>query len=291
MGIEPTPPELDLRAPRRRRRELNALLWLCGWGGLTAIALTALVITSQTETANERLRRVFAANESSAVARMPPRVAQLETETQRLAAQIRALNTGSDRLTGRIALLESSIDDMTGAIKKQAAATAAALAAKATSPPPSVLATTTPAPSNPPGTNSTMAATEIPEAVTPASSKPEPTNAQTVPLPVARVATVSITRPEPAPTVQNDFGLDLGGGATIDSIRQRWITVKANFGPLLSGMHPLAARDHRPGATGYRLVVGPLPNSAVAMGLCAHFSAARAACRAVKFDGEQIAQQ
>jgi hypothetical protein len=290
MAIESIPPKPDARAPRRRRRELNALLWLFGWGGVTAIALTALAITSQTETAGERLRRVFATNESSAIARMPPRVAQLETETQRLAAQIRALNSDRDRLAGRIALLESSIDDMTGAIKKQAAATAAALAAKATPPAPIAPATTPPAQSNPPGGNSTMATTDTPIPAPP-PAKSDLTSAQAVPLPVARVATVSITRPEPLPTTQNDFGLDLGGGATIESVRQRWITVKANFGPLLSGMHPLAALDQRTGATGYRLVVGPLPNSAAATGLCAHFSAARTACRAVKFDGEQIAQQ
>jgi hypothetical protein len=291
MAIESTPPEPDLRAPRRRRRELNSLLWLCGWGGVTAIALTALAITSQTETAGERLRRIFATNEASAIARMPPRVAQLETETQLLAAQIRALNTDRDRLLGRVALLESSIDDMTGAIKKQAAATAAALAAKATPPAPSAPATTPPAPSNPPAGNSTMATTETPGAAAPPPPKADLTSAQAVPLPVARVATVSITRPETPPTTQNDFGLDLGGGATIESVRQRWIVVKANFGPLLSGMHPLAAREQRQGATGYRLVVGPLPNSAAAAGLCAHFNAARTACRAVKFDGEQIAQQ
>jgi hypothetical protein len=291
MAIESTPAEPDLRAPRRRRRELNSLLWLCGWGGVTAIALTALAITSQTETAGERLRRIFATNEASAIARMPPRVAQLEAETQLLAAQIRALNTDRDRLIGRVALLESSIDDMTGTIKKQAAATAAALAAKATPPAPSAPATTPPAPSNPPAGNSTMATTETPGAATPPPPKADLTSAQAVPLPVARVATVSITRPETPPTTQNDFGLDLGGGATIESVRQRWIMVKANFGPLLSGMHPLAAREQRQGATGYRLVVGPLPNSAAAAGLCAHFNAARTACRAVKFDGEQIAQQ
>jgi hypothetical protein len=291
MAIESTPAEPDLRAPRRRRRELNSLLWLCGWGGVTAIALTALAITSQTETAGERLRRIFASNEASAIARMPPRVAQLETETQLLAAQIRALNTDRDRLLGRVALLESSIDDMTGTIKKQAAATAAALAAKATPPAPSAPATTPPAPSNPPAGNSTMATTETPGAAAPPPPKADLTSAQAVPLPVARVATVSITRPETPPTTQNDFGLDLGGGATIESVRQRWIVVKANFGPLLSGMHPLAAREQRQGATGYRLVVGPLPNSAAAAGLCAHFNAARTACRAVKFDGEQIAQQ
>ena len=56
-------------------------------------------------------------------------------------------------------------------------------------------------------------------------------------------------------------------------------------------MYPLAAREHRPGGAGYRLVVGPLPNSMAATGLCAHFSAARTACRAVKFEGDQIAQQ
>jgi hypothetical protein len=291
MAIESAPPEPDLRAPRRRRRELNSLLWLCGWGGVTAIALTALAITSQTETASERLGRVFGTNQASAIARMPPRVAQLETETQLLAAQIRTLSADRDRLIGRVALLESGIDDVTGAIKKQAAATAAVLAARATPPAPSVSATTPAPASNASPGNSTMAATETPDAAAPLPPKADLTSAQSVPLPVARVATVSITKTETAPTTQNDFGLDLGGGATIESVRQRWLTVKANFGPLLSGMHPLAAREQRQVATGYRLVVGPLPNSAAAAGLCAHFNAARTACRAVKFDGEQIAQQ
>lgn len=99
-------------------------------GRRDGFALIALTITSQTETANER--RIFASGETSAIAGMPPRVAQLESETQLLVAQVRALTTERDRLSGRIALLESSIDDMSGAIKKQAAATAAVLAARVT---------------------------------------------------------------------------------------------------------------------------------------------------------------
>jgi len=114
MALEPPPPEPALRNPRRRSRELTSLLWLCGWGGVTAAALAALAIASQTETASERLRYIFASNESSAIARMPPRVAQLESETQILAGQVRALSTDRDRLAGRIALLESTIDEMTG---------------------------------------------------------------------------------------------------------------------------------------------------------------------------------
>src|SRR5947207_15971970 len=100
MAIEQTPLEPDLRDPSRRRRELKPRLWLCGWGGLTALALTILAITSQTETANQRLRRIFASNESSAIARIPPRVDQLESETQLLAAQVRALIVERERLAG-----------------------------------------------------------------------------------------------------------------------------------------------------------------------------------------------
>jgi hypothetical protein len=131
MALELTPPEPGSRNPRRRVRELSSLLWLCGWGCVTAIALAALAITSQTEIASDQ---IFATNESSAIARMPSRMTQLESETQILAAQIRTLSIERDRLAGRIALLESTIDDMTGTIKKQAAATAAALAASAPQP-------------------------------------------------------------------------------------------------------------------------------------------------------------
>jgi len=134
MASEPASAEIDLREPRKRGRDFSTLLWLCGWGLATAVALSALAITSQTQTATDRLRSIFASSEPSAVAQMPPRVAQLELETQMLTAQVRALNADRDRLAGRIALLQSSVDDMTGAIKRQAAATAAVLATRAAAP-------------------------------------------------------------------------------------------------------------------------------------------------------------
>ena len=289
MAIEQTPTEPDLRAPRRRRRELNSLLWLCGWGGFTAVALTALAIASQTETASERLRHIFAMNKSSAIARMPPRVTQLETETQRLAAQVRALTTDRDRLAGRIAATRKQYRRHDGGHQKAGCRDCSRPCGQGTS---------TDAKRTGHRTAGKSARDEcqhrrdgdagfrrVPR------TQGRPGAPQAVPLPPARVATVSITGPDPPAAKQDDFGLDLGGGGTIDAVRQRWSTVKANFGPLLSGMHPLAAHDQRPGVPGYRLVVGPLPNSVAASGLCAHFSAARTACRPVKFDGEPIAQQ
>ena len=289
MALEQTSSEPASRHARGRARELGSLIWLCGWGCVTAVALTALVITTQTETAGERLRHIFVASESSAIARMPPRIAHLESETQTLAAQVRALSTERDRLAGRIALLESTIDDMTGTIKKQAAATAAALAASASPAAPGGTAGAPAVPSNSTEPNAAVTPTRV---ATIAITRPqnEDTASQPTPPPPTRVATTTVNEPAPPTPNQNEFGLDLGGG-TMEAVRQRWTTVKANFGPLLSGMHPLATRDNRPGATGYRLVVGPLPNSAAASGLCAHFTAARTACRAVKFDGDPVVPQ
>jgi hypothetical protein len=245
----------------------------------TAVALSALALTSQTQTATDRLRSIFAISEPSGVAQMPPRIAQLELETQMLTEQVRGLNADRDRLAGRIAVLQSSVDDMTGAIKRQAAATAAVLAARAAAP-----ASQTQPSIAPPVAGATPAAA-APEA------KTDLVITSSVPLPPARAAAAQAAAgPEPAAST-SEFGLDLGAASTLDGVQQRWTTVKANFGPLLSNLHPLAAPERRQGKTGYRLVVGPLPNSPAATGLCAHFNAAHTPCRAVKFEGEQIAQR
>ena len=176
MAIEPAPVEINLREPRKSGRDFSALLWLCGWGVATAVALSALALTSQTQTATDRLRSIFAVSEPSAVAQMPPRVAQLELETQMLTEQVRALNADRDRLAGRIALLQSSVDDMTGAIKRQAAATAAVLAARAAAP-----ASQTQPSIAPPVAGATPVAA-APEA------KTDPVITSSVPLPPARAA-------------------------------------------------------------------------------------------------------
>ena len=78
MAIEQAPPQHDGRVARGRRRDIQTFLWLCGWGGATALALIVFAVASQTKTATERLRQIFALNEPSAVAELPPRIAQLE---------------------------------------------------------------------------------------------------------------------------------------------------------------------------------------------------------------------
>lgn len=288
MAIEQAPVEINLREPSKRGRDFSALLWLCGWGVATAVALGALAITSQTKTATERLRSIFAISEPTAVAQIPPRVAQLEVETQILAERVRALSADRDRLAGRVGLLESSVDDMTGTIKRQAAATAAALAARTAHP------AFQPQPATAPAVGAASAAPPAKPApiVAAPEVKADPVTTSSVPLPPERASAAQASAEAATPAANsNEFGLDLGGASTLDGVQQRWTAVKANFGPLLSGLHPLAAPERRQGKTGYRLVVGPLPNSPAAAGLCAHFNAAHTACRAVKFEGDQIAQR
>ena len=110
----------------------------------------------------------------------------------------------------------------------------------ASAPPAPQLTTTTPP----------AAAVATPEA------KTDPLTTSSVPLPPARAAAAQASAGQEPAASTNEFGLDLGGAPTLDAIQQRWMTMKASFGPLLSGLHPLAAPERRQGKAGYRLVVG-----------------------------------
>lgn len=312
MAIEIEPPEPDLSNIRKHLRPTPSLRRLFGWGGLASLALGALAIVSQTKSGSERLQLAIAA-----VAIEPVRVVEKDAETRRLEAKLRALEADRDRLTSRIASLERNLDDMTGSIKKQAeqmapASPAPAIAAPATVAPviaapatvapaaaPSVAVNTPPA--EPPATHTTppMAAPQ-PSASQPSASQASAAQIQSatptaepiaepVPLPPVRVASAPAVEPAAAPA-RFQFGIDLGGAANVDGLRARWAAVKANFGPLLGGLHPVAARDRRTGSTDYRLVVGPLPNVSAARQLCERF-AGQTACRPAKYDGEALVQR
>ncbi len=268
MAIEPAPVEINLREPRKRERDFSALLWLCGWGVATAVALSALAITSQTQTATDRLRSIFAVSEPTGVAQMPPRIAQLELETKMLTEQVRALNADRDRLAGRIALLQSSVDDMTGAIKRQAAATAACPCRTSGSPRIAAAAEHCPVGGRcDPGHCCARSQNRFRHHLICSSA------ART------RRGCAGGRRARTAGKHERVRPRSRRAHRRCEGVQQRWTTVKANFGPLLSNLHPLAAPERRHGKPGYRLVVGPLPNSPAATGLCAHFNAAHTPCR------------
>jgi len=109
-----------------------------------------------------------------------------------------------------------------------------------------------------------------------------PASAQHVPQPPV---------PPRAVAARHEYGIELGVAPNVEKLRQRWAAVKANHGPLLEGLQPIAVRETRPGAKHVRLIAGPMPNLAAARQACARLVAARAACRPARFSAALVIQQ
>jgi hypothetical protein len=324
MALKIAPADIATRAADRvppQRFAMRSLWRLCGWGGAAAVALTAVALVSQTEVGEKRIRLALAAQPDRVLAaadipaQSPAAAPANDAELRRLAAAVRSLTADRDRLNARVAGLERNLDDMTGSIKAVEQATVATQAAKVPvrerTAAPAVGAPKTAAP------QAAESQTAQPKAVTPlVSTAPlafapvaHETNAAVqsaaaappvevlVPLPPVRIASAepseaaAATSAAPLPP-KHEYGIDLGGAGTVEALGTQWAAVKANFGPLLAGLHPIASvRQRRPIGVDYRLIVGPLPSVASAARLCARFIAVRVSCHAAKFEGEQLAER
>jgi hypothetical protein len=297
MAAKIAAPEPDLPNIRKHLGAPRRFWRLLGWAGAACLALAAVVLTSQTEAGSQRLRlaldsmsdpvRVFAQIPS----RPDETKAASNAETQRLALQVRDLTADREKLNARIATLEHNLEDMTGSIKQQTAQLAAARAAMA---PPPVLSAPTTTASVPAAKPSLPALAPItPKIATEPVAAAPPVAEKTAEVPMPPVRVVAVPASEPAaepPPVKVEFGVDLGAASSMEALRMHWATVKANYGPLLAGLHPLVS-EHRKQPSGviYRLVAGPLPDAAEAAKLCARFPVTRTGCRPAKFDGEELA--
>jgi hypothetical protein len=299
MAAQIAAPEPDLPNIRKHLGAPRPFWRLLGWAGAACLALAAVVLTSQTEAGSKRLRLALdsMSDPGRVFAQIPSRPdetkAASNAETQRLALQVRDLTADRDKLNARIATLEHNLEDMTGSIKQQTAHLAAARAAMA---PPSTLSAPTTTASIPAAKPSLPALAPItPKIVTePAAAAPAPPvsgKTAEVPMPPVRIAAAPASEPAAMPPpAKIEFGVDLGAAASLEALRMHWAAVKANYGPLLAGLHPLVS-EHRKQPSGviYRLVAGPLPDAAEAAKLCARFPVTRTGCRPAKFDGEELA--
>jgi hypothetical protein len=89
---------------------------------------------------------------------------------------------------------------------------------------------------------------------------------------------------------QTQFGIDLGGETSLDSLRTRWMALQNNHGKALSGLKPLVRvrEGSRPGTVELHLVAGPVANAATAARVCAKLQATGIACRASEYDGQRL---
>jgi len=258
---------------------------LCRWGACAVIAVLSAVASTQTERGAQRLQIALAnAREPDrllAQIQIPTITIGTDPETKRLATFVRELRIDRDRLDSRLAGLERNLDDTTGSIKRQVAEVAAAQTAAKEIPAPPAVA--------PPAAQTIIPPPQIQAPV--AQRVPEPAPERSAAQAAPQVASLPEPKEPPPKPAQKTFGVDLGGARIIDTLRAHWGAVKANYGPILKGLQPVYFTYQRAGRTEYRLVLGPLPNTAAASHVCGQMAAVRAFCRTATFEGEKLATQ
>lgn len=320
------PPERGTRETVRTKRQDRPFLRIAAWAFGAAIAVTTLTIVAQSPAGGERIQLAVAAFNDPAGPVLATDRPQADSTVRTLEARIAQLTADRDRLATRLATLETSFTDLTGSVRKQASADpaggppaptavhiverVAAMPMVVAVAPPMINPLATP----PAGIASilpeTPAAKAEPTPAAPASAAVEPVPAETavpdvVPLPRERVAAVEPpneasnevpakhARPAAAapPRPQAaEYGIELATEPGMDGLRRRWVAVKANYGPLLTGLNPVAVRDSHPGSTAVRLVAGPLPSLAEARKLCARFAAVNGDCWPARINPADIVQ-
>lgn len=236
-------------------------LGLWGSGAVAAILLAALAM--QTETGARRLAGDRTTPQEAAKGASARQEA--ETEIRRMIDSIRALSADRDRLLARVSVLERNVEDVTGSVSQIGSKAASAEALKSQLViGPSIISTI-----SAPQTIASFPANRVANAHSAARG--------TAPAPES-VGTIT------------EFGADIGGGASLEALRDLWTSAKGTHGPLFDGLRPvIAIREARPGASELRLVVGPLSNANAAAKLCASLSASGWTCRQTVFDGQRLA--
>jgi hypothetical protein len=261
-------------------------------------AVAELLSPAQTGTEQQPATQQVAQQVSPLVT--PQQLAELQNQTRELTQTVRDLTAERDRVKARLASLEQNFDDITGAIRKQTAQIAAQPSMQKTpeaqqpkqaaaSPPVISAPQTVAAIPSPASTTTTAPDTPITTAV-PSPQIIEASPPITGPIPLPPMRTAALEAETPATT--RELGVDVGGAASLDQLRAYWAGLKANVGPDIVGLTPSYLVRQRPtGAHDYRLVLGPLPNGAAALRLCAKLVASRVNCRAGTFNVERFAER
>lgn len=101
-----------------------------------------------------------------------------------------------------------------------------------------------------------------------------------VAAPVLAPVRPAVVRPAPAPV-----GVLLGGDASLDEVRARWVVTSAKNATLAT-LEPRVVATDALGSQSYRLVAGPVATKADAAKVCAELKAAGVACRVGGFAGQ-----
>jgi hypothetical protein len=290
-----TSPDADRENVQQGKLD-SILLRIVAWGAAAALAMAVAVFTAQTQAGTERIQVALSGEleppPAVIAATQPPdpQIAILQAKLERLSAD-------RERLENRLASLEQGLDDVTGSIRSQSEKREATPQIAKSPPiiePPLIprleTLTLTPKASAPkPEAAAPRAEPEI--ANTQVAAEPKPSEAAPqaeteVTVPPTRVAGLP-----PAAKRAAEFGIELGNAPDMGALQNRWLGIKANYGPLLTGLSPVAVKDKRPGSTSLRLIAGPVKSMAAARELCAKFAVQNGYCFPRQVDPAEIVQR
>lgn len=242
-------------------RSLKRIAW---WGSAAVGALLAAVAAVTSQSGSARITTAVQGTPKT-TASVPPRPMSEEPDARRLAELVRSLTADRDRLLMRMTALERNLQDVTGSVSRMNEAPAAAPGGSLLTAGPSFMGTITA-----PQTVAAFPSTRIATGHAAANGKaPAPESVGTI----------------------TEFGIDIGGGQSVEGMRELWMSARATHGGLFDGLRPvIAVRDTKPGGSAeLRLVLGPLSNANAAAKLCASLAASGWTCRPAVFDGQRLA--
>jgi hypothetical protein len=246
--------------------DMRGLVRLGSWGAAAVGALLLAILAVQSDTGARRV--AGAMNQRPAATQLAARQ-DIEGDTKRLVESVRTLSSDRDRLLARVTVLERNLEDVTGSVGRIGSAQSAATQ------------------------SSPLPPVQLPQGPSVITSISAP---QTIAaFPSNRIASghSAARGTAPAPdsvATATDFGVDIGGGPTVESLRDLWISAKGTHGGIFDGLRPvISVRDGKPGTAELRLVVGPLSNASAAAKICASLAASGWTCRPAVFDGQRLA--
>jgi hypothetical protein len=270
-----------MMAERRRRAEFGDeeaegdQLWrLLVWTGCTFVAVAIAVLAAKSDRGSERLSQAWAGIAGFATGLFPPAAGptvEAGNDMRRLTEAIKSVTADRDRLLARLDRLERGVG-ATGSLPREA------LPAVGNVPPavqPRSIPATPPAGAPP----SVAAASAAPSAGTNSVQTGEALAAAVSPTAMSSVASTT------------QFGVDLGGGQTVEMLRALWGALRDAYPKHLSALRPVVAvhEGGKPGAPDLRLVAGPLNNASDAARLCGALTAVGLLCQPTLFDGQRLA--
>jgi hypothetical protein len=294
------PPERTAPEPAGKKPRDRVLMRTAAWGLCAALAVATLLAAAQRPAASKRIEQAISGvNEKPAPRPIVAGAALGDERTiKALQAKIEDISKDRDRLVGRIATLERNLGDMTGSIA-QSRRTMSAAEAK---PAPVVTAAVEPKPPGPATPSVPALLPSGPIVLDPLATPPvglasilpetkprqEPKRASDHGLRQHVAALAPAELPKRPPHPHPEFGIELATAPNMEQLRQHWASAKANFGPLLVGLSPVAVRDHHPGSTAVRLVAGPMASVIAARKLCAQFASLNGNCWPARIDPADI---